>query len=382
MCSYGGKIQPRSHDNQLSYVGGDTKILAVDRNIKFQPFLSKLSAICDAPPQDITFKYQLPGEELDALISVTNDDDLEHLMHEYDRLYRPSSKPVRMRLFIFTSPNSVFTDPNSIPQPDPIKPKANVDCLFGLDKTLAPPSYAATVPDPVAPVPEYLPRGPLPDQVIGSETVEIQRQLQRMQVAENDQTLYRRRSEDGFSGGYAPAAGGGGGDYYSHMIPENVARSDSPVTVPPPGGYWQEKQFPGDGFPTGSGGRDQPVYMIPAQGGFYQAQMMRPPTAPVTQGYYAVQRMTSDGYREQQVYGGVPPQNAEGYGVVRPAGVPDNAGAGAYAQVAYDSVSGRHVYYTAPAGMVHAPQYQVVSNDMRQAGVLQDVKGIDKSSQG
>ncbi|MCI52236.1 leucine-rich repeat extensin-like protein 2-like, partial [Trifolium medium] len=61
MCSYGGKIQPRSHDNQLSYIGGDTKILAVDRNIKFQAFLSKLSTLCDAIQQDVTFKYQLPG---------------------------------------------------------------------------------------------------------------------------------------------------------------------------------------------------------------------------------------------------------------------------------------------------------------------------------
>ncbi|BFG41323.1 hypothetical protein CerSpe_275970 [Prunus speciosa] len=26
MCSYGGKILPRPHDNQLCYVGGETKI--------------------------------------------------------------------------------------------------------------------------------------------------------------------------------------------------------------------------------------------------------------------------------------------------------------------------------------------------------------------
>lgn len=48
MCSYGGKIHPRPHDNQLTYVGGDTKILAVDRNIRFSSFISKLSNLCDS----------------------------------------------------------------------------------------------------------------------------------------------------------------------------------------------------------------------------------------------------------------------------------------------------------------------------------------------
>jgi hypothetical protein len=61
MCSYGGKIQPRPHDNQLSYVGGETKILAVDRNIKFPLMISKLCSLIEAP--DVSFKYQLPGEK-------------------------------------------------------------------------------------------------------------------------------------------------------------------------------------------------------------------------------------------------------------------------------------------------------------------------------
>lgn len=404
MCSYGGKIQPRSHDNQLSYIGGDTKILAVDRSIKFQAFLSKLSTLCDALQQDISFKYQLPGEELDALISVTTEDDLEHMMHEYDRLYRPSSKPVRMRLFIFIAPNSGSVSGS---QPDPLKPNSNVDFLFGIEnKTLAQPiqpSYAAVtakyhdpVPDLVAPQPDYPPRGST------DESVEIQRQLQRLQVSESEQSLYRR-SSDGVTGGYAAAPGG---DYYVQKMPENIPRSNSPVTVHHPAGYWPDKQFSGEAFPvTGmntSGGGDQHVYMMPPPGTFYQtAQMMRPPTA---QGYYAVQRMASDGYREQPVYGGIPPQNVafsssaaaqpvnpsayqEGYGLVRPAVVAENAGAAGYAQVAYDSSSGRHVYYTTPGGMVHAPQYQhgvspVFSNDMRPAAVPvgQDPKVVNKGS--
>ncbi|KAI9113756.1 hypothetical protein K1719_015007 [Acacia pycnantha] len=56
--------------------------------------MSKLFSLCDA---DVCFKYQLPGEDLDALISVTNDEDLEHMMVEYDCLYRASAKPARLR---------------------------------------------------------------------------------------------------------------------------------------------------------------------------------------------------------------------------------------------------------------------------------------------
>ncbi|KAF5759102.1 putative PB1 domain-containing protein [Helianthus annuus] len=93
MCSYGGKIKPRPHDNQLSYVGGETKILAVHRSVTFATLIAKLKALCHT---DVSFKYQLPGEDLDALISVTNDDDLAHMMHEHDRL--PS--PAKLRLFL------------------------------------------------------------------------------------------------------------------------------------------------------------------------------------------------------------------------------------------------------------------------------------------
>ncbi|XP_057750241.1 uncharacterized protein LOC130968794 [Arachis stenosperma] len=446
MCSYGGKIQPRSHDNQLSYVGGDTKILAVDRNIKFPAFLSKLAALCDcASPENLTLKYQLPGEDLDALISVTTDDDLDHMMHEYDRLFRASAKPARMRLFLFTAsttsaPPSFSTDRdrfvealNSGPvpvQPDPVKPPpvapANVDFLFGLEKAAPPPPQPAPplatvkfhdpVPEPVAPPPEYQTRAAVNDRVIGSDPtvnpIDVQRQLQqelqRLQIAEADQSMYRRRSEDGFAGGYGVA---GGGDYYMQKMPEKVPMSNSPATVQHPGNYWPEKQFSGEGFPTAistaPGGGDQQFYVVPAPGTFYHAPVVRPSAAPVTQGYYAVQRMNSDGYREQPVYGGAQPAKAafssagatnmaqappvkapgypEGYGVVRPAGVPDNVGSAAYAQVAYDSGSGRQVYYTAPAGVMHAPQYQGIPPPVTAAGgsLGQDAsKVVNKASQG
>ena len=439
MCSYGGKIQPRPHDNQLSYVGGDTKILAVDRNVKFPAMISKLSAICET---EVTFKYQLPGEDLDALISVSNDDDLEHMMNEYDRLYRASAKPARMRLFLFpvhNPPASFVSDrerfvealnpgPDSVP-PDVVKPASmpgnNVDFLFGLDKGVPPvqPPLATVkfhdpVPEPVAPPADYHVRGAPGDRVIGSDPginqIEIQRQLQqelqRLQIAEQEQAAYRRRSEDNLVGGY------NAGDYYVQRFQEKAPPHNISTTAPHPGGYWPEKQVPVDGYPTAvstaPGGSDQPVYVIPAPGTFYHAPpVVRPPAAPATQGYYAVQRMASDAYHEQQpVYSAVQqvksslpaaapttlpsPQPVkvstynEGYNVVRSAGMTDNSGA--YTQVAYDSASGRHVYYTTPGGMVQQPPYQgvapPVTADGRPAGVSmpsgQDVKVVNKVSQG
>ncbi|KAM1576601.1 hypothetical protein ACFX10_032901 [Malus domestica] len=41
MCSYDDKIQPHPHDLQLAYISCDTKILAVNRNIK----LSALNSV-------------------------------------------------------------------------------------------------------------------------------------------------------------------------------------------------------------------------------------------------------------------------------------------------------------------------------------------------
>ena len=40
VCSYGGKILPRYPDGKLRYVGGDTRVLAVDRAISFSGLCS------------------------------------------------------------------------------------------------------------------------------------------------------------------------------------------------------------------------------------------------------------------------------------------------------------------------------------------------------
>ncbi|KAJ6385518.1 hypothetical protein OIU77_028657 [Salix suchowensis] len=335
MCSYGGKIHPRPHDNQLTYMGGETKILAAERNIKFTSMISKLSALCG--DTDVAFKYQLPGEDLDALISVTNDDDLEHMMHEYDRLYRASAKPARMRLFLF-----------------PVNPSP---ASFGSD-------------------------GGKSDRerfVEALNSVPTQAQLQRMQIREPEQQVgyNRKNSDENLAAGYAAA----GSDYYMQKLPEKAPPANLPVTMPQqvsaPPGYWPEKQAAGGGFPAGMtmttspSQMEQPVYVIqgPGPGTVYHhaPPVMRQVTGQTGQGYY-MQRMGGPGhgqdvYREQPVYNMVPqhqqpPPQMGPMGVMRPSGPGVAMTDAGYAQMAYDSSVGRQVYYAAAGGVVHQQQQQ------------------------
>ena len=101
MCSYGGHIVPRPHDKSLCYVGGDTRIVVVDRHSTLSSLSSRLSnTLLNARP--FILKYQLPSEDLDSLISVTTDEDLENMIDEYDRTNSNNGpKPSRLRLFLF-----------------------------------------------------------------------------------------------------------------------------------------------------------------------------------------------------------------------------------------------------------------------------------------
>ncbi|KAF9677377.1 hypothetical protein SADUNF_Sadunf08G0101300 [Salix dunnii] len=101
MCSYGGHIVPRPHDKSLCYVGGDTRIVVVDRHSTLSSLSSRLSnTLLDS--RTFILKYQLPSEDLDSLISVTTDEDLENMIDEYDRTNSNNGpKSSRLRLFLF-----------------------------------------------------------------------------------------------------------------------------------------------------------------------------------------------------------------------------------------------------------------------------------------
>ncbi|KAJ9700951.1 hypothetical protein PVL29_006331 [Vitis rotundifolia] len=96
LCSFGGRILPRPNDGKLRYVGGETKIISIRKNLAWVELVKKTSAICN---QLHTIKYQLPGEDLDALISVSSDEDLHHMIEEYHELERIEGSQ-RLRIFL------------------------------------------------------------------------------------------------------------------------------------------------------------------------------------------------------------------------------------------------------------------------------------------
>ncbi|KAJ4823724.1 hypothetical protein Tsubulata_044046 [Turnera subulata] len=356
LCSYGGKIQPRPHDYQLAYVGGDTKILAVDRHIKFAAFMSKLASLSGAA-SDVCVKYQLPGEDLDALISVTNDEDLDHMMLEYDRLLRGSAKPARLRLFLFQlhpppaagsevkSERQWFVDAlNSVQilNLGDSGTEKNADFLFGLDKA----------PPPPAPAAEILTKDS------SSESEEFRGMSGGMDKMGPPPTAVPMPMQMPIPTAYITER---------HVASAGGGYSDTPQQPPPP-----------------------PVYLIPtAVPGMFQAppppQGMRP-----SQGYYGVARVVPEVYPEQPVYNvapGVYQQQqqqqqqkiggyGEGIGIV-----PTKVGAGeqGFLQVGYDG-AGRQVYFTAAPYQSMAAAPLATVDGGRQGGGGGDGKVVSASA--
>ncbi|XP_028769395.1 uncharacterized protein LOC114726846 [Neltuma alba] len=109
LCSYGGKILPRYPDGKLRYIGGHTRVLSVDRSISFSELLVKLGELCGS--EAVTLRCQLPTEDLDALVSISSDEDLANLIEEYDLVALPSSLKIRA----FLSPPKSLQKKHSIP---------------------------------------------------------------------------------------------------------------------------------------------------------------------------------------------------------------------------------------------------------------------------
>ncbi|KAF3515656.1 hypothetical protein DY000_02064327 [Brassica cretica] len=76
-CSFGGKILPRPGDSKLRYVGGETHIISVRKDISWLALRQK---VLEVYYQTHVVKYQLPGEDLDALVSVTCEEDLQNIV--------------------------------------------------------------------------------------------------------------------------------------------------------------------------------------------------------------------------------------------------------------------------------------------------------------
>lgn len=141
LCSYGGQFLPRPCDGQLRYVGGDTRLVTVERSITFQDFMKKLEDVFDT--MSVIIKYQLPMLDVDVLISVMCDEDLQNMMDEYERYDSPRA---RLKAFLF---------PQTTPLPsveNQVSPKQRyIDAVNGvapiLVKQKIPSSLVLNVPD-------------------------------------------------------------------------------------------------------------------------------------------------------------------------------------------------------------------------------------------
>lgn len=115
LCSFGGKILPRPSDGKLRYVGGETRIVSIRKNISWEELVNKTSGICIQPH---TIKYQLPGEDLDALISVSSDEDLQNMMEEYEGIEK-SAGSQRLRIFLIPASEAENRSSGTLQQTSP-----------------------------------------------------------------------------------------------------------------------------------------------------------------------------------------------------------------------------------------------------------------------
>ncbi|OIT22826.1 PREDICTED: uncharacterized protein LOC109217063 [Nicotiana attenuata] len=98
LCSFGGRIIPRPSDGKLRYVGGDTHLVRVSKDISWEELRQKMLTIFN---NCHTVKYQLPGEDLDALVSVSCDEDLQNMIEECNVLEGDGSQ--KFRIFLFSN---------------------------------------------------------------------------------------------------------------------------------------------------------------------------------------------------------------------------------------------------------------------------------------
>ncbi|CAN6303958.1 unnamed protein product [Urochloa humidicola] len=104
VCSHGGRLLPRGPDGAVRYAGGETRVLAVPRSVSFGDLTRRLEEMVPGGVEVRAVRHRLADEGLeDVLVSVTCDDELAHMRHEYDRLCatRPAA---RFRVFVTIAP--------------------------------------------------------------------------------------------------------------------------------------------------------------------------------------------------------------------------------------------------------------------------------------
>ncbi|VAI71232.1 unnamed protein product [Triticum turgidum subsp. durum] len=108
LCSYGGRIAPRSGDGALRYVGGQMRLISVPRAASFGDLVRKVEAVDESAAAGpaggggMLVKYQLPGEDLDSLVSVSCAEDYDNMLEEYEKLAAAAPDgSAKLRVFLF-----------------------------------------------------------------------------------------------------------------------------------------------------------------------------------------------------------------------------------------------------------------------------------------
>ncbi|TXG61012.1 hypothetical protein EZV62_012375 [Acer yangbiense] len=101
LCSFLGSILPRPQDGKLRYVGGETRIVSLPRDVNYEELMNRMRELYEGV---VVLKYQQPDEDLDALVSVVNDDDVTNMMEEYEKLGSGDGF-TRLRIFLFSLPD-------------------------------------------------------------------------------------------------------------------------------------------------------------------------------------------------------------------------------------------------------------------------------------
>ncbi|XP_019175161.1 PREDICTED: uncharacterized protein LOC109170482 [Ipomoea nil] len=328
MCSFGGKILPRPHDNQLRYVGGDTRIVALNRHASFSSLLVKLSKI--AGTASVVVKYQLPNEDLDSLITVTTDEDVENMMDEYDRVVAQSHKAAaRLRLFLFpTDADSRASTINSILDGSAKREHWFFDALNGgsgrgLERGR---SEASSI---VSEVPDYL---------FGLENADEPPLLRESRMMKNKH-LFHENASNSDPGSPAPAVSSPFCSTSSALATPNVTvmpdlppvktKPDQPIPAAEPkatsietAAPHQQSGYPGSPYwhytVPGPQVQPMPIYYVPGVGPVQAAGGSHPPAHPIpqrgqyVQPYQVIPGQVPVGLPQQvssigQVYGGMRP---------------------------------------------------------------------------
>ncbi|RVX10921.1 putative serine/threonine-protein kinase SIS8 [Vitis vinifera] len=104
VCSFNGRFQTRPPSGKLGYVGGDTRIISVDRGIGFMKLRSKISELCP-DIRSFSLKYRLPESDpvhgdTTNLVLIASDDDVRCMVDEYDKMDFYGQQ-TRLRIFVF-----------------------------------------------------------------------------------------------------------------------------------------------------------------------------------------------------------------------------------------------------------------------------------------